>query len=120
LPPAILHVSHESRTEAKLFYKLVDFEDIPEKTKSRQIWFNPSVDIVYLGDEACIATLLSDIRGPDIRRIAIASTGRFVHCHDWDYPLYGVDNGINVFQALQGFHKRVEPFTRTGYVDEEQ
>jgi hypothetical protein len=85
-------------------YKLTNFDIQTEHIKDREIWYNPAVDIVYYGDNSCIATINSSIPKLGIRRIAINSTRKIVQCENYDYPPYGPDDGINLFQALHGFY----------------
>jgi hypothetical protein len=54
-PPAILHVNRESRVESLKFYQLTRFERrFPPR---HSIYYNPTVDIVYFGEQSDLVTL---------------------------------------------------------------
>ncbi|CAG8951065.1 hypothetical protein HYFRA_00006463 [Hymenoscyphus fraxineus] len=102
-PPTILHVNQEARGEALKVYQLRTLDTRSPGHAEKEIYFNPKVDIVYLGEEACRSTLLCiDM---DVQRLAMCSSGRFTQCCDNDNETYGIDGGISPMQALHGFYR---------------
>ncbi|EPE33938.1 hypothetical protein GLAREA_06951 [Glarea lozoyensis ATCC 20868] len=114
IPPAILRVCFESRAEAMRVYKLTNFDYQTNHIRGREMWFNPAVDIIYFGEDTCLATIIHMKKTVDIRRMAFNVTGRITQCHDFDEPLYAVDGGVNPMQALHGFHGEREQDTQDG------
>ena len=57
-PPAVFHVSHESREEAKKNYQLRSFDTKTPNQTERYIYYNPDSDIFYFGEDSCVSTLL--------------------------------------------------------------
>lgn len=88
LPPAIFHVNAEAREEAKRVYSQYMFEFCTDNKQS-PIWFNPRLDILYLGQKCCVSTVIRlsqmmRLKGISVPRIAI-DLGRQAHrCCDWD------------------------------------
>jgi hypothetical protein len=113
MPPPIIHACHESRVEAQKHYKLVAFDNRLDESQRSQVWYGPSIDIVYLGDNTCIMTLLF-LERRNIPRIAINSTRKYfrmIQCCDLDdgwKGMYakGVPGGVDPLQAMHGFRER--------------
>ncbi|CAG8981247.1 hypothetical protein HYALB_00003845 [Hymenoscyphus albidus] len=102
-PPAILHVNQEARGEALKVYQLRTLDTRSPGHAEKEIYFNPKVDIVYLGEEACRSTLLCiDM---DVQRLAMRSSGRFTQCCDNDNETYGIVGSISPMQGLHGFYR---------------
>lgn len=103
-PPAILHVNSEAREEAKKVYELRTFDTITPGHAEKYIYYNPEVDVIYLGDDTCMQTLLG-LGGKYIPRIAIYSSGKFTQCCNMNDDIYYVDGGISPMQGLHGFYR---------------
>lgn len=106
-PSAILQVDSLAREVAKKIYKLRTFDSKLEFR--REIYFNKDADILYFGENTCVATvffLLQD--SVDIPKIAINCSTTMEHCtEDFDDDIYYVEGGIDMMQALHGFDRSV-------------
>ena len=101
VPPAVLYVNRESRTESLRYYRLTNFEKKPRKwgfQSEHSIYYNPQVDIVYFGEQSDYATLVKVLRkGLEIPTLAI------IHSRTWiasiprviDLPLLTILHGID-------------------------
>jgi hypothetical protein len=107
-----MHVSRESREEAEKVYKLRCFDSpvaeyLPNSPELHEhfIWYNPSADIIFFGENTCISTYISVFGNisEDIPAIAIVNSSKNETCCDLDDPTYGVDGGVDSLQALHGF-----------------
>lgn len=106
-PPAILQVNSLAREVAKKVYKLRTFDS--NENFQREIYFNRDADILYFGENTCVATVLFLLLFKvDIPKVAINCSTKMEHCTDnYDDGLYYVDGGIDVMQALHGFDDSV-------------
>lgn len=108
--PPILLVNHEAREEALKLYAVVSFDRSTYfiNDRDRSIYFNAQDDIILLGENTCITTVLDIVRlHPEIHNIALYCCPRGEVCCSYDNQTTGVVGGCNYLQALHGFDPSV-------------
>jgi hypothetical protein len=115
IPPALMHVCHESREEAKNVYtlrcfdsKIARYSNSPE-LHEHHIWYNPNSDIIFFGEDTCVSTYIRSFSGEeyDIPAIVIVNSSKGESCCNHDNQTYGVNGGVDTLQALHGFDPSV-------------
>jgi hypothetical protein len=91
-------------------YTVVSFDRATHFIGSQEsnIYFNAAVDVLLLGENTCITTVLDTIRlHQDIQNIALFCCSRGEECCNFDNQTTGVVGGTNYLQALHGFDPSV-------------
>jgi hypothetical protein len=95
--PGILHVTGESRAEAKKIYRETNFERQPNGISAIPIYYNQDQDIVFFGDNACGTTIMNAFRLPiEISRVAISQSYAFGEAPCCQQPLMPPDGGGDI------------------------
>jgi hypothetical protein len=109
--PVVLQINKETREEALKSYVRIRCEQKFASNKWKEVYYNPQIDIIYFGQNACINTIHHAIHRNWVRpRIAIDIRIQTGICCDGqelntDYATengYGIDDDISVLQLLHG------------------
>ncbi|PQE23759.1 hypothetical protein CJF30_00008738 [Rutstroemia sp. NJR-2017a BBW] len=123
-----MHTCHESRSEGSPTYQLRTFASSSRKnSKDCGIWYHPSIDVLFFGGFACMATIESFCaRRYDVKRVAFLIKGTTKGCCGREADLMpagttrrmGTAGYANVMQILHGASEEINLERRNKGLDE--